>query len=204
MKNGINLIILLFSLHILSAQVGIGTTDPQADLEVNGNTLVQENLQIGTLPFVQPADANFKLLTRINNSQPKGKVAVLDVDSLEVAPVNVINYKFIDINKDNLRDVNLQFDSNKYIVGLANFRYEGDPIEKVSQSVGAFVTRTFINNEQWHLEIRNRFLDLADGKSVTYYVTLIVYDKSYYRNLPEIVTDLKGQNNGTASAVPNL
>jgi len=208
MKNKVIQFLFLSCLQFLSAQVGIGTTNPQAALEVKGNTLVQEKLQLGTLPFVQSTDANFKLITRVTNSQPKGKVALLDVDSLEVAPVNVINYKFIEINKDNLSDVNLQYDSNKYIVGLANFRYEGDPIQKEVadgiQSVGAFVTRTFISDDTWHLEIRNRFLDLAEDKSVTYYVTLIVYDKSYYRNLPEIVADLEGKNSGTASAIPNL
>lgn len=208
MEKAIALFFFVFSLHMLSAQVGIGTTNPRADLEVRGNTLVQEKIQMGTLPFVLPEDANFKLLTRVTNSQPQGKVAVLDVDSLEVAPVNVINYKFTGISKDNLRDVNLQYDANKYIVGLANFRYVGDAILKTTsnskQSVGAFVTRTFISNNTWHLEIRNRFLDLAVGKAITYYVTLIVYDKSYYRNLPEIETDLKGNNTGIASKIPDL
>jgi len=193
----------------MHAQVGVGTTAPQQDLHVIGNTLVQETMEIGTLPFVQSTDANFKLLTRLTNSSPKGQVAILDVDDLTVAPVNVINYKFIGVNKDNLRDVNLQYDAEKYIVGLANFRYVGDPINKAivgtnTPSVGAFVIRTFKDNGTWHLEIRNRFLDLASSKSLEYHVSLIIYDKSYYRNLPEIITNLKGQNTGKASSIPNL
>ncbi|MGB3774788.1 MAG: hypothetical protein WA951_05990 [Leeuwenhoekiella sp.] len=206
------IVILLLSIIQVSqvwAQVGVGTVEPEADLHVKGNTLIQEGIQLGSLPFVQPEDSDFKLITRITNSEPRGKVAVLDVDSLEVAPVNVINYTFTGISSDNLTDVNLQYDADKYIVGLANFRYVGDPINKRTLpnntiSVGAFVTRTFINNNTWHLEIRNRFLNLAAGKSLVYHVTLIVYDKSYYRNLPEIVTDLGGRNTGTASAQPNL
>lgn len=208
MRTILIVLLVLSNTTYITAQVGIGTTSPQAALHVKGNTLVQEKMQVGTLPFVQSQESDFKLLTRITNSQPEGKVAILDVDRLEVAPVNVINYQFTDISKDNLRDVDLQYDADKYIVGLANFRYVGDAIEKEAVgntfSVGAFVTRTFISNNTWHLEIRNRFLDLAEGKSLTYYVTLIIYDKSYYRNLPEIVTDLGGSNTGTASTTPNL
>ncbi len=201
-------LLVLFHLPGITAQVGVGTVNPEADLHVKGSTLVQQKMQLGTLPFVQSQEADFKFLTRINNSQPKGKIAILDVDSREVAPVNVINYTFTGVSKDNLTDVNLQYDANKYIVGLANFRYVGDPIEKMpvgnTFTVGAFVMRAFISNDTWHLEIRNRFLDLAVGKTLTYHVTLIIYDKSYYRNLPVIVTDLGGDNTGTAYAVPNL
>lgn len=204
------LIALLVLSHLpsITAQVGIGTVNPQADLHVKGSTLVQQKMELGVLPFVQSDDADFKLLTRINNSNPIGKIAILDVDSLEVAPVNVINYKFTGISKDNLTDVNLQYDASKYIVGLANFRYVGDPILKEpvggTFTVGAFVMRAFISDGTWHLEIRNRFLDLAEGKKLTYHITLIIYDKSYYRNLPVIETDLGGSNTGTASAIPNL
>ncbi|WP_164076262.1 hypothetical protein [Flavimarina sp. Hel_I_48] len=209
MKNVLLFLLILFNLPCLQAQVGIGTVDPQDDLHVIGNTLVQESMEIGALPFVQDTDADFKLLTRLTNSQPKGQVAVLNVDELQVAPVNVVNYEFTGISKDNLRDVNLQYDADKYIVGLANFRYVGDAILKKDLSngnisVGDFVSRTFVDNGTWHLEIRNRFLDLSPSKSLEYHITLIIYDKSYYRNLPEIVTDLGGNNTGTASSTPNL
>ena len=199
---------IVLSSSISFAQVGIGTTNPQADLHVAGSTLVQKDFELSSLPFVTSSDEGFKLLTRIKNSSPKGKISILDVDQLQVAPVNTVNYEFKNLSLDNLRDVDLQYDADKYVVGIANFRYVGDAIKKTTingkQSVGAFVMRTFIAGGTWHLEIRNRFLDLAAGKSIKYYVTLIVYDNSYYRNLPAIVTDLNGSNTGTASAVPNL
>ncbi len=190
------------------AQVGIGTDLPQADLHVAGSTLVQDEFSLGTLPIVNSTDEDFKLLTRITNTTPQGRIAVLDVDELKVAPINVINYKFNNLSLDNLKDVDLQFDANKYVVGIANFRYVGDAIQKQlingKQSVGAFVMRTFTNNGTWHLEIRNRFLDLDAGQSIKYFVTLIVYDNSYYRKLPTITTDLGGSNTGTASETPTL
>lgn len=203
---------LLFISFFLSfftfSQVGIGTTTPEADLHIAGEMLVQEEFTIKPLPSVNAFDENFKLVTRLTNSTPSGEISILNVDSLTVAPINVVNYDFININRDNLREVNLQYDADKYIVGVANFRYVGDAIQKQDgtggKTIGTFVLRTFISNNQWHLEIRNRDLHLDDGKSVNYYVTLIVYDKSFYRNLPAIVTDLGGSNTGTASSIPDI
>jgi len=192
------------------SQVGIGTTDPQAALDINGSLLIQEEFMLGRLPTVTSTDEDFKLLTRLNNSTPVGKITVLDVEKLTVAPINVVNYHFYNLNRDNLTNVDLQYDANKYIVGVSNFKYTGDAIPKSTAnnvtSIGAFVIRAFIENSKWHLEIRNRFLNLQSGapNGIQYDVTLIVYDKSYFRNLPVITTNLNGQNSGTASAVPNL
>lgn len=191
-----------------SAQVGIGTVNPEADLHIAGELLVQESFTINQLPSVNMADEDFKLVTRLTNSTPVGEIAILNVDSLTVAPINVVDYHFNGIRRDNLREVNLQYNAENYIVGVANFRYVGDAIEKQNgtggKTIGTFVLRTYVNNNQWHLEIRNRDLDLNANRSVEYYVTLIVYDKSYYRNLPPIITNLGGANTGTASDVPDI
>lgn len=192
----------------LNAQVGIGTLEPEADLHIAGDLLVQENFHIKPLPAATSLDEDFKLVSRLTNSTPVGEIKVLDVDSLTVAPINVVNYEFTNVSGDNLTDVNLQFSANNFVVGVANFRQVGGAIEKQAvdgdRSIGTFVIRTFISNNRWHLEIKNRDLDLINGSSLTYYVTLIVYDKSYYRNMPPIVTNLNGNNTGTASSVPDL
>ncbi|PKP25958.1 MAG: hypothetical protein CVU03_05435 [Bacteroidetes bacterium HGW-Bacteroidetes-2] len=202
------LFVTVFLTSLVSAQVGVGTEYPVADLHVAGEMLVQETFSISKLPSVTNNDEDFKLLTRITNSNPLGEITVLDVDSLTVAPVNVVNYIFTDIALDNLSDVNLQYDANKYIVGIANFRYLGDAIKKNvvgdKISIGTFVIRTFISGGLWHLEIKNRDLDLDVGDVLEYHITFIIYDKSYYRNLPPIITNLNGSNTGSASSIPDL
>ncbi|MDP5044794.1 MAG: hypothetical protein NWQ06_07430, partial [Leeuwenhoekiella sp.] len=110
----------------------------------------------------------------------------------------------------NLIDIDISFETDKYIVGIADFRYIGAPVIKLPintnlDSIGAFVVRVFESNGTWHLEIRNRYLDtIVETNAVAYEFTLIVYDTSFYRKLPVIRTDLNGSNTGTAITIPDL
>lgn len=193
------------------AQVGIGTVNPEADLHVAGDVIIQEELELGVLPSVTNTDEDFKLLTRQTNSSPiVGEITRLDVDELTVAPINIFKHLFYNLRYDNIVDLNLSFETSKYIVGIADFRYIGDPVNKVmlnnrDDSIGAFVVRTFQSGGTWHLEIRNRFLNTTNQTNAVYYeVTFIVYDTSFYRQLPTITTNLNGSNTGTASSIPDL
>jgi hypothetical protein len=207
MKN-LTMLLLLITLSPVIGQVGIGTMNPQADLHIAGDALVQTGFTMRNLVTVATTDKDFKLVTRVTDSNPVGEITTLDVGFLNVAPINVVDYSFTNIQLDNIRDVDLQYDPNKYIVGVANFRHVGDAIKKIpggeTYSIGHFVVRTFISGGTWHLEIRNVDLDLDAADSIDYYITLIVYDKSYFRYLAPITTNLGGSNTGSASSIPNL
>lgn len=193
------------------SQVGIGTDTPTSGyaLDVEGSLLIQDVFEVDNLPNVTTESTNFKFLMRKNNSNPPGEVVRLDVEEIAVAPVNIINYKFTNLKTDNVQDVNLQYDASKYVVGMANFRYVGDVIEKGRvgsdyPNLGFFVSRTFVEDGTWHLEIRNRIRDSANNSTITYYVTLIVFDKKYFKELPSIVADLEGASTGAANAPTGL
>src|SRR5690554_360426 len=131
MRNYTILLLLLF-VQVGFSQVGIGTTAPTPgyDLDVDGSLLIQEDFKIMGLPSVTTQDDNFKLLLRRPISELPGEVARLDLSKINVAPINVINYEFYNLDFDNLRDVDLQFNAEKYIVGLSNVRDLGRPILK--------------------------------------------------------------------------
>lgn len=200
------LILIIVSWNYTNAQIGIGTALPQADLHVGGSMLTQTDFKLENLPTVSATDEDFQLVTRLTTSDPIGKIAMLNVDALKVAPVNVINYTFNNVYLDNLDDVDLQYDETKYVVGVANFRQVGDAIKKVpggdNFSIGHFVVRTFKSGGTWHLEISNKELDLDPTDSLTYHVTLLIYDKKYFKDLPTIISSMGGSNTGVASSVP--
>lgn len=207
MKQFLTLTLLISAL--CNGQVGIGTIEPQADLHIAGELLVQEEFKTALLNSVSSTEEDFQLVTRATTSNPVGKVTRLDINQLSVAPINIINYNFTNLDGDNLTDVDLQYDSSKYIVAIANFQYIGDAVRKTTingsaRSMGTFVVRTFESGGSWHLEIGNRELDPSSGDTVSYKVTLVLYTKAYYRELPSITTNLGGTNNGVASSIPNL
>ncbi|WP_271392944.1 hypothetical protein [Aequorivita sinensis] len=52
----------------------------------------------------------------------------------------------------------------------------------------------------WHLEIRNRERDSYNNDSIVYYVSLIVFDRNYFKELPPITANLNGFSIGSAPA----
>lgn len=206
MKNIYTLFLFFICGGLAIAQVGIGTSTPSADLHIAGDALVQDGFVTGNLNTVSPTDENFKLISRVTNSDPVGRITVLDPYSLNFAPINTVNYHFVNVHNDDITDLDLGYDDTNFVVGVANFRHVGDAIKKVpggdNFSIGHFVVRTFKSGGTWHLEISNNELDLDAGDSIEYYITLIVYRKAYFRELPTITTNLGGSNTGSASAAP--
>lgn len=186
------------------SQVGIGTNAPTPgfELDVDGSMLVQKNFKFKAVSSGTAQLSSIEFLLRLLNSEPVGEVARLDLKNASVGPINVINYTFTNLSLDNVEEVDLQFDASKYIVGLSNFRYEGVPIVKGGTGyldIGNFVTRTFIENGTWHLEMRNRSRDASTSNAITYHVTLIVYDRKYFKELPKITVDFREGINATTT-----
>jgi hypothetical protein len=198
-------LILLFIAQFGYSQVGIGTTEPTPgySLDVNGSKLVQDEFKVNNYTTRTLNNTDYKLLVRLLNSSPVGKVAYLDLNSVPTAPVNVADYVFTNLQKDNVTAVDLQFDADKYIVGIANLRHVGEHVVKIGgDNIGYFVNRTYVDGvtNTWHIEIRNRTLDSPNDNAVEYHVTLIVYDKAYFKSLPVISYDFGGS--ATTGTIP--
>lgn len=103
--------------------------------------------------------------------------------------------------------VDLQYDSTKYIVGLSNFQYTGENIIKGGSGyvdIGDFVTRTYVDptKKTWHIEMRNRTRDAASNNAIVYNVTLIIYDKKYFKELPPKTVNFGGSQDGAVDFPP--
>lgn len=202
MKNYIVILLILFT-QLGFSQVGIGTENPTPGyiLDVNGTMLVQDEFKVDAYANTGITTNDYKLLVRLTNSTPPGELAYLDMSKITIGPVNIADYVFTNLSKDNLTDVDLQFDSTKYIVGLANFQYAGQHIVKgAGANIGYFRTRTYVSGGTWHIEMRNVSLDAASDDAITYYVTLIVYDRRYFKELTTISHDFRGSTTGSTRA----
>ncbi|MGO3184572.1 MAG: hypothetical protein ACTIJ9_17220 [Aequorivita sp.] len=211
MKKTRILLLLLFLAHFGFAQVGIGTTSPTPgfSLDVDGALLVQEEFKLGNLQIGAPQYDNYNFLLRRLDFSPEGEVAKLNLQEVTVAPINIFNYTFHNLRRDDVTWVDLQFDATKYIVGLSNFQYEGQAIQKGSDGanytyIGNFVSRTYVKDGTWHIEMRNRSRNAASNNAITYKVTLIVYDKNHFKELPSISVEFAGENEAEAVSPTGL
>ena len=202
-------LLFLFFTQLCISQVGIGVTNPTPGfaLEVDGSLLVQKEFKVDALPIGTTPSTNFEFLLRLQNSNPVGEVTKLNLTALPVGPINIANYTFTRLSLDNVTEVNLQFDASKYVVGLSNVRYVGIPILKGGDGyvdIGNFVSRTYIKGDTWHLEMRNRTKDAASNNAITYHVTLIVYDRKYFKELEPISINFGGGTTATATKPSGL
>ncbi|WP_124979953.1 hypothetical protein [Nonlabens xiamenensis] len=212
---------ILFILLVIGesqAQIGINTVNPTEAVDVNGSVIVTDDLNISSIQNVNATDDGFKLLVRKlpNALAPtpvaQGQLVQLDPDRLAIAPINVANYHFTNISSDNITDVNTRIPSSLYLVGIANFSYTGDAINKAligsgpNETIGDFTVRAFEDGGTWHLEIKNRELDLPPGDRLEYRLTLVIYARSFFRGLPDITHDMGNSYDSVAGPgeIPNL
>src|SRR5690554_2245309 len=198
------IIIFLLFAQVGFSQVGIGTNTPTSgfELDVDGSMLVQKNFKFNAVSSGTTLLSSIEFRLRLLNSEAVGEVGRLDLKNASVGPINFINYTFKNLFLDNVQEVNLQFDASKYIVGLSNFRYEVIPIQKGGTNlldIGNFVRRTYIKEGSWHLEMRNRSRDAEISNGITYHITLIVYDRKYFKELPKITVDFREGTNATTT-----
>jgi len=70
------------------------------------------------------------------------------------------------------------------------------------KSSGLFEYKVYQSGGTWHLTIRNKFLNTPGSSSMTYEVSLIIYQKRFFKQLPQITENLGGSQTGTATVVP--
>jgi hypothetical protein len=73
-----------------------------------------------------------------------------------------------------------------------------------NKEMNDYTARTFVASGKWHLEILNKNTTTDTQENQDYFITLIIYNKSFFRNMPSINADLVGTKKDIASSVPSL
>jgi len=110
----------LFASTALRAQVGIGTTTPNANcaLEVVGNVKTTQKVFLETP----------KLATQINGTQllvatSTNELKKYNVSNSKYGPVNFVNFVFNNLNTEGLQDFNTKIPANNYIISLQGYQF---------------------------------------------------------------------------------
>ena len=207
---------------IVNAQVGIGVPNPKEMLEIDGGDVyINGKFYIDDLPSydgVKLGPDQFRMVTIDRQSKSRG--SSLNGKFMEfrghqeIMPIIIQPYHITNVSKDNLKELNLNISSDKYVISLSNF--EAIPMNgnegiyrkgwyidffKIKYEYDNFIIRSFEKDGKWHVHIGAKDADPQIGH-YEYSFDIILFPKRFFRNLGEITYDLKGKNSGAATAPP--
>ncbi|WP_312300804.1 hypothetical protein [Chryseobacterium sp.] len=189
------------------AQVGINTKTPQGTLDVVGGTLI-ESYVIDTVNSY--ASGNYYLLTRSKDTNPIGKVKLLDIALRNVAPVNTYNITLKNVNQDDVVNLNTGLETSKYIVAITGAVFtEATPGINTTTSIksfGAYSTEvtSVTNGEKTYNAINLSFqgAGTTSAQNGTWSLTLCVYEKALVKDWGTYTGDVNSSFRGVSTNTP--
>ena len=202
--------LIVFAYQITYSQVGIGTTNPTEQLEVIGDVLLTSTIETSTITSIGTTDENFKMLARVTNSSPVGLIKQLDTDNINVTPIRRQQYKFTNLSNDNIIAVNLNLAVSDYVIIPTDFKWSGPGLEKAGVNNWDFnsftikITQNGGTPNNWQLELQNPLNEPVNANPIEYEVTLIIYQKAYFKEMGKVVEDISPYFNGVAVNTPAI
>lgn len=180
-----------------NAQVGINTANPQGTLDVAGEILVESYL-VDTMN--SSAKGNYFLLTRSKDTNPVGKIKMLDISLRNVAPVNAYNIILKNVSQDEVVNLNTGLETSKYVVAITGAVFSG-AVSAVNtsttpKSFGAYsteVTQITSGGKTYHaVNLSFKGAGTVSSTNGTWTLTLNVFERSLVKDW--------GTFNGSVSA----
>lgn len=193
----------------IKSQVGIGTTTPTEQLHVVGNVAITKEVHVNPTDYVANPSGFTIVGTDPQSSLVNGKV--MAVENL-YTPLTIQPYTISNIYRDDLNDLDLNIDTEKFFITIANFEaipssgnngiYTNPATSPINK--GHFVFNFFEANGTWHVKIGYPTLNTQNVTDrYTYRFDVILYSKRFFKSLGELNFDLNGSNSGSATAAPD-
>ena len=188
----------------LCSQVGIGTQNPQGTLEVVGNTLV-DSYVVDNLSH--PASGKLFLLVRSKDSNPVGKVKILDVSVRNVGPVNKYKVKISTVQQDKVLQLVTGLPVNKYVIAVSDVLFSGaSSFWNTNKTFGAYSTEITTVN---HGGVAYHALNLDFKEAGTHgnvngnwEIDLNVFEKALVKDWGTYSGSVGSNYNGTSTNTP--
>ncbi|MGB3774789.1 MAG: hypothetical protein WA951_05995 [Leeuwenhoekiella sp.] len=110
----------LLALQSIMAQVGINTTDPQAHLHVEGNTILDGNLFLEN-PGAFDVIRGSKLLVNTTGNQ----ILQYDIAQSKYGPINYAQFAFLNTSTNGVRDYDTKISVTDYLVTIQGYYFAG-------------------------------------------------------------------------------
>ncbi|AZA80816.1 hypothetical protein C1637_11660 [Chryseobacterium lactis] len=202
MTNIISIILLVGTIVLTSAQVGINTVNPEKELTVNGT------MKTSGVVFKKPmeklgASENYTFI--IKSPAPENKITAYN-DSFvpnSPAPINLIQYKITcdPSDKDWVNQFDTKINSNKFLVVISSFgftqptrTYTADWVTPMHQIFA------YSSGGTWKLKADYQgFSPDASLPTGVWTLNLLVFDRSYAKDF-NTTQNLGASTTGAASA----
>ncbi|MBL1220616.1 hypothetical protein JET18_07185 [Chryseobacterium sp. L7] len=192
----------------ISAQVGINIKNPQGTLDVLGGSLIESYVIDTKNSF---ATGNYYLLTRSKDSNPVGKVKLLDIALRNVAPVNTYNITLRNVSQDDVVNLNTGLETSKYIVAITGAVFtDSTPGVNTTTSIKSFgaystevttVTSGGIAYNAINLSFQGA--GTTGAQNGTWSLTLCVYEKALVKDWGTYTGSIKSNFTGVSTNTPS-
>lgn len=209
--NKIISLLLGLSCYCLMGQVGIGTTDPQADLDVNGNFKLTNGskLYLENPGFYQNTTSSSQMIVR---DLSDNTLKMLNPETLPYSSVSFTTYFFDNVGEKGLVEYDTKIDASKFYVCIGGFRilkHDGNTSISLTGSTGnngslnylpLYNARAFVKDGTWRLTFQPNSGRTFES-NVDIYLNVSIYLKNFLtRTNDPIVVNLNGNTSGNGSA----
>ena len=195
------LIYCLIASSPIFSQVGINTTNPRTTLEVNGDTNVSGNFEIGNMPGILDGESSTFLIQDSSDSMKS-----LDVSNpTGTALAYIQEYVITNADEDWVRDFDTGIDANDFVLVAITANYDVEL--NVSSSANAVdnsslpYTATFIKSGTWHIIADYPMVANLDPSEIgTWTITTLIFSNDLSKQFGTIETPMSNATTGRAAS----
>jgi hypothetical protein len=191
-------LVLVLQANTLMAQAGINTTTPRTTLEVGGDMLISNDLEIGITRAMNDNDTSTFLIQNVNND-----IETLDVSNPTGAALGYIQeYVITNANLDWVLNFDTQVNANHFDLISISAYYDTELALTSNQDKFSLpYTAAFVQNGTWRIIADFPAAQNLNTQQVgTWIITTLIFSKDLSKQFGIVEIPM---NNGTTGAATN-